>query len=205
MKIKTLQVGELGTNCYLVSDGNGITAVIDPGDDFETICDALTGLNPTTILLTHGHFDHTGAVNALKRKYGCEVVISALDEEMLDDDTKNAAFLMNMTTTPIKAEKLVNDGDTVEVGDLKFEVISTAGHTKGSVTYKIEDKLFTGDTLFRGTVGRCDLYGGNPARIIASLQKLSELEGDYEVFAGHDRKTTLDYERQTNHYLRTKR
>ncbi len=205
MKIKTLQVGELGTNCYLVSDGNGITAVIDPGDDFETICDALTGLNPTTILLTHGHFDHTGAVNALKRKYGCKVVISALDEEMLDDDTKNAAFLMNMTTTPIKAEKLVNDGDTVEVGDLKFEVISTAGHTKGSVTYKIEDKLFTGDTLFRGTVGRCDLYGGNPARIIASLQKLSELEGDYEVFAGHDRKTTLDYERQTNHYLRTKR
>lgn len=205
MKIKTLQVGELGTNCYLVSDDSGITAIIDPGDDFETICDALEGLTPATILLTHGHFDHTGAVNALKIKYDCEVVISALDEEMLDDDTKNAAFLINMATTPIKAERLVNDGDIVEVGDLKFEVIATAGHTKGSVTYKIEDKLFTGDTLFKGTVGRCDLYGGNPVTLIRSLQKLAKLEGDYEVFAGHDRKTTLEYERQTNHYLRTKK
>lgn len=205
MKIKTLVVGELGTNCYLVSDDSGTTAIIDPGDDYEMICDALEGLNPTTILLTHGHFDHTGAVNALKRKYGCEVVISALDEEMLDDDTKNAAFLMNMSTTPIKAEKLVGDGNIVEVGDLKFEVIATAGHTKGSVTYKIEDKLFTGDTLFKGTVGRCDLYGGNPVRLIRSLRKLAELEGDYEVFAGHDRKTTLEFERQTNHYLRTKK
>ena len=205
MKIKTLSVGELGTNCYLVSDDNGTTAIIDPGDDFEVICNALEGLNPTTILLTHGHFDHTGAVNSLKRKYGCEVVISALDEEMLCDDTKNAAFLMNMTTTPIKAERIVEDGDIVKVGDLEFEVIATAGHTKGSVTYKIEDKLFTGDTLFRGTVGRCDLYGGNPVRLIRSLQKLAGLEGDYEVFAGHDRKTTLEYERQTNHYLRTKK
>ncbi len=205
MKIKTLQVGELGTNCYLVSDDNGTTAIIDPGDDFEKICDALVGLNPTTILLTHGHFDHIGAVNAMKRKYGVEVVISALDEEMLGDDTKNAAYLMNMTTSPIKAEKLVDDGDTVEVGDLKFEVVATAGHTKGSVTYKIEDKLFTGDTLYRGTAGRGDLYGGNPVRLIRSLQKLAELEGDYEVFAGHDRKTTLEYERQTNHYLRTKK
>jgi len=205
MKIKALQVGELGTNCYLVSDDYGNTAIIDPGDDFEMIADALAGLTPKAILLTHGHFDHTGAVNALKRAYGCEVTVSVHDEEMLSDNVKNVAYLVGATPEPITAENLIDDGDRVKVGDLEFEVIATPGHTKGCVTYKIEDKLFTGDTLFRGTVGRCDLYGANPVKLIRSLQRLAELEGDYEVFAGHDRKTTLEYERQTNHYLRTKK
>lgn len=205
MKIKTLSVGELGTNCYLVSDDEGNTAIIDPGGDFETITTALTGLTPKAILLTHGHFDHTGAVNALKKAYGCEVTVSVHDEEMLSDSQKNAAFLIGAVTEPITAENLIDDGDTVKVGALEFAVIATPGHTKGCVTYKIKDKLFTGDTLFRGTVGRCDLYGANPVSLIRSLQKLAELEGDYEVFAGHDRKTTLEYERQTNHYLRTKK
>ena len=205
MKVKTLSVGELGTNCYIVTDSKGNAVVIDPADEFERIVSALDGCNVEAILLTHGHFDHTGAVNQIKERYNAKVVISAEDEEMLSDNMKNAAHLVNASPDPIEADSLVNDGDVVEVGELVFEVIATGGHTKGSVTYKIEDNLFTGDTLFCGTVGRCDLYGGNPVKLIRSLQKLAALEGDFEVFPGHDRKTTLAYEKQTNHYLRKRK
>ncbi len=205
MKVKTLSVGELGTNCYIITDSKGNTVVIDPADEFERIVSELDGHEVCAILLTHGHFDHTGAVNKLKQRYNAQVVISSEDEEMLSDNTKNVAYLVNASPDPITADRLVNDGDVVEIGELVFEVIATPGHTKGSVTYKIEDKLFTGDTLFCDTVGRCDLYGGNPVKLIRSLQKLAKLEGDFEVFPGHDRKTTLDYEKQTNHYLRNRK
>lgn len=205
MKVKTLSVGELGTNCYIITDQTGNAVVIDPADEPERIVAQLDGYSVGVILLTHGHFDHTGAVNELKKRYGAQVVISAEDQEMLSDNTKNAAFLVGASPAPITADRLVNDKDVVKAGELSFEVIATPGHTKGSVTYKIEDKLFTGDTLFCGTVGRCDLYGGNPVRLIRSLQKLAELEGEFEVFPGHDRKTTLSYEKQTNHYLRNKK
>ena len=205
MKVKTLSVGELGTNCYILTDSKGNAVVIDPADEFERIVCELGECAVSTILLTHGHFDHTGAVHELKKRYGAEVVVSAEDEEMLSDNTKNAAFLVGASPAPITADRLVNDTDVIEAGELTFEVISTPGHTKGSVTYKIEDKLFTGDTLFRGTVGRCDLYGGNPVRLIRSLQKLAKLEKDFEIFPGHDRKTTLNYEKQTNHYLRNRK
>lgn len=204
MKVKTLSVGELGTNCYIVTN-NDTTVLIDPADECETIVFALDGKEPSAILLTHGHFDHTGAVNQLKTRYNCEIIISAEDEEMLSDNNKNAAFLIDSFPAPIIADRLVNDGDTIEIGDLCFEVIATPGHTKGSVTYKIEDSLFTGDTLFCGTVGRCDLYGGNPVRLIRSLEKLAEFDDNFNVYPGHDRKTTIGYEKQTNHYMRKKK
>ena len=201
MKVKTLSVGELGTNCYLVTDQN-TTVVIDPADECDRIISALEGKQPSAILLTHGHFDHTGAVNELKTRYNCDVIISAEDEEMLSDNHKNAAFLIGAFPATITADRLVCDGDSLEIGDLKFEVIATPGHTKGSVTYKIEDALFTGDTLFCGTVGRCDLYGGNPTRLMDSLKKLAELDDSFTVYPGHDRKSTIGYEKQTNHYMR---
>ena len=202
MKVKTLSVGELGTNCYLVISQNGTAVVIDPADEYDRIVSALEGVEPSAILLTHGHFDHTGAVNQLKERYNCEIIISAEDEEMLSDNRKNAAFLIGAAPSAIAADRVVNDGDVLELGDLCFEVIATPGHTKGSVTYKIEDVLFTGDTLFCGTVGRCDLYGGNPTRLMQSLEKLAEQKDNLTVYPGHDRKTTIGYEKQTNHYMR---
>ena len=204
MKVKTLSVGELGTNCYIVTE-NGTAVVIDPADECERIVSALEGDELSGILLTHGHFDHTGAVNELKKRYGCEIIISAEDEEMLSDNKKNAAFLIGAFPSPITADKLVKDGDIIEIGSLSFEVISTPGHTKGSVTYKIDDSLFTGDTLFKGTVGRCDLYGGNSARLIESLEKLATLDDSFKVYPGHDQKTTIGYEKQTNYYMRKRK
>lgn len=201
MKVKTLTVGELGTNCYIVTE-NGTAAVIDPADECERILSALEGERLSAILLTHGHFDHTGAVNELKKRCGCEVIISAEDEEMLSDNTKNAAFLIGVCPSPINADRLVKDGDTIKAGSLSFEVIATPGHTKGSVTYKIGDALFTGDTLFCGTVGRCDLYGGDPEKLLKSLEKLSKLDDGIKVYPGHDRKTTIGCEKQTNYYMR---
>ena len=205
MKVKMLTVGELGTNCYLVTDQKGTTVAIDPADEFETIIAALEGETLSAILLTHGHFDHTGAVNKLKERYNCQVIISNYDEEMLSDNHKNAAFLIGSNPAPISADKTITDGDVLTFGDLKFEVIATPGHTKGSVTYKIEDVLFTGDTLFRGTVGRSDLYGGNSKTLMESLTKLSTLSDDFKVLSGHDQKTTLGYEKQTNYYMRNVR
>ena len=202
MKLKMLTVGELGTNCYVITDSKGNTVVIDPADEFDRIVSALDSEKLDAILLTHGHFDHTGAVNSLKRAYNCKVIISAEDEEMLSDNRKNAAILIGAYPEPIIADRLVKDGDIIEVGELKFEVIATPGHTKGSVTYKIEDTLFTGDTLFRGTVGRCDLYGGNSSTLMASLKKLSEFDDSFKVLSGHDQKTTIGYEKQTNYYMR---
>lgn len=202
-----LTVGGLDTNCYIVSDDAGNTAVIDPGDDFEKI-DRILSEEKTkvkTILLTHGHYDHTGAVNQIKEKYGCEIVISALDEELLSDDSKNAAEAMETTTKPIIADRLVEDADEIKVGELTFCVIATPGHTKGGVTYRLGNTLFTGDTLFRGTVGRYDLYGGNPIKLAHSLKRLMKLDGDYDVLPGHGMKTTLRYEESTNRYIRTKK
>ena len=205
MKVKTLSLGELGTNCYIVTDQKGATVAIDPADEFERIVSALDGERLDAVLLTHGHFDHTGAVNQMKKLYNCRVIISAEDEEMLSDNNKNAAFLIGSAPDPITADELVKDGDKIELGDLSFEVIATPGHTKGSVTYKIEDTLFTGDTLFRGTVGRCDLYGGNPQALVRSLEKLALLDDELKVLSGHDQKTSLGYEKQTNYYMRKKK
>lgn len=204
MRIKRITVGELDTNCYIVLSDSGQAAVIDPGSDFERIDGELTGLNADVkmILLTHAHYDHTGAVNELKKKYCCLTAVHSADEELLSDDEKNAASYMHKTTEPITADRLLEDGDEVQVGELVFTVIATPGHTKGGVTYRIADKLFTGDTLFKGTVGRSDLYGGNPLRLMRSIAKLMRLEGDFEVLPGHGEATTLRQEEATNPYIR---
>jgi len=198
MLIKTIPVGQLETNCYIVTDENTLDcAVIDPGDESNTILDYLemNHLKCRAVLLTHGHYDHVGAVDAIAEETGAAVYMNERD------DTRHAAD-PHLPYTLKANGKSYDDGDVIELGGLRFEVIATPGHTPGGVTLRCEDALFTGDTLFKGSCGRTDLPGGNMEQELKSLRRICELPGDYEVYPGHMDSSTLEREREFNYYCR---
>ena len=197
MLIKTIPVGQLETNCYVVTDEATLScAVIDPGDESNTILDYLEDnhLHCQAILLTHGHYDHVGAVEAVAEETGAPVYMSRLDDTGGADLRRPFALPEN--------GRYYGDGDTVELPGLRFEVIATPGHTPGGVTLRCQNALFTGDTLFRGSCGRTDLSGGDMEEELRSLKKLCELPGDYEVYPGHMDPSSLERERRFNYYCR---
>ena len=208
MNIKTLVVGIVRANCYLV--WNDLACVlIDPGDDAERIETALQQLGKPlkAILLTHGHFDHVGAVKALKERYPqVPVMIGALDEELLLEPERVYKGMLSRIpdSLHLKADRLLSDGDEINVKGMHFTVIATPGHTKGSVCYLYENAIFSGDTLFRGTCGRCDFYGGDSRAMHDSLAQLALLEGDRPVYPGHEGETSLDQERKYNRFMGSK-
>ena len=208
MNIKTLVVGIVRANCYLV--WNDLACVlIDPGDDAERIETALQQLGKPlkAILLTHGHFDHVGAVKALKERYPqVPVMIDALDEELLLEPERVYKGMLSRIpdSLHLKADRLLSDGDEIDVNGMHFTVIATPGHTKGSVCYLYENAIFSGDTLFRGTCGRCDFYGGDSRAMHDSLAQLALLEGDRPVYPGHEGETSLDQERKYNRFMGSK-
>lgn len=198
MLIKTIPVGQLETNCYVVTDENTLDcAVIDPGDDSTFILDYLEDnrLRCKAILITHAHSDHVGAVRAVQGATGAVVYMHQQD----DDKVRRIG---SMRFTLPENGVYYKEGDVVEVGGLRFDVIETPGHTPGGVTLRCENALFTGDTLFRGSCGRTDLPGGDMDEELRSLKKLCELEGDYEVYPGHMDSSTLARERMFNYYCR---
>lgn len=208
MKVYIKPVGVNGTNCYIVAGENGEAVVIDPGARADKLSAFIKekDLKPKYVLLTHGHFDHIGAVNALAKEFGCQVAIGAGDAEQLSDPEKSLCAMVGMPESEsiIHPDLLLHEGDTVEAGGMRFEVLDTPGHTKGGITLRCGDALFTGDALFAGGIGRTDFYGGDYQQLMASLKKLSDLDGDYQVFSGHGPETTLAYERKTNPYLDTR-
>lgn len=198
MKIKCLQVGPIGTNCYLLCDETAkVCAVIDPGGDADRVAAAVadTGCAPCAILLTHGHYDHTGAVAALREAWpNIPVYLSRWDQYV--NDAYAGQFF-----PPVPGAVNYGEGDTVTVGNLTVSVLATPGHSEGSVTLRCGDVLFCGDTLFAGSCGRTDLVGGSTKSILASLRRLGQLEGNLKVLPGHMEPSDLDTERQTNPYL----
>ena len=209
MKIYRMVLGPVSTNTYLVADDAGNTAVIDPADRPNDIIAHLRAKNltPRAILLTHGHFDHIGAIKGLKEAYPDLPVIIGRDDEyrLKESELRKESWLtpaMMEQYTGLAATRTLCDGDTIDVGALHFDVITTPGHTEGGVTYRCGDYLFTGDTLFCGSIGRTDFAGGNYAQLISSLKKLAQLPGDYTVLPGHDMDTTLEAERKTNYYVK---
>ncbi|MCL2366108.1 MAG: MBL fold metallo-hydrolase [Oscillospiraceae bacterium] len=198
MLIKTLPVGMLGTNCYILTDENTLKcAIIDPGGDSNTILDYIesNGLKTEAIFLTHGHFDHHMAFEAVMDYTGAPAYIN-------DKDATNGG-----APDPHKIDdggllKWYSEGDTFKIGGLDVLVMETPGHSPGSVTLKCESALFTGDTLFRDSCGRTDLGGGSMEVLLKSLKRLSDLEGDYEVYPGHAESSTMERERKFNYYVR---
>lgn len=197
MLIKALPVGQLETNCYIVTDEATLScAVIDPGDESGTILDYTESnhLSVQAIFLTHGHFDHTGAAEAVAQATGAPIWISSLDvnQEGARDPYKY---------TPTRPVRNLVNGERILVGNLEFEAIATPGHSAGGMTLCCESALFVGDTLFRDSCGRTDLGDGSMEVLLDSLRVLSQLPGDYEVYPGHMEATTLERERKFNYYM----
>ena len=194
IQIHTLTLGLYQTNCYIVhEEGSKSCVVIDPGYDANTSLGraALLGLEVEAILLTHGHFDHVGAVAALAADTDCRVFLK--EEEL--------SLPAAMTAGPLFYTDLY-EGGSLTIAGMDIRILHTPGHTPGSVCLLIGDAMFSGDTLFAGSMGRCDFPGSNLMDMRQSLKKLRALPGDYRVFPGHAEATTLEFERKTNPYLR---
>ena len=197
MLIKTLTVGQLEENCYVVINEKTLECVvIDPGDESNTILDDLEDnkLTCRAVMLTHGHYDHVGAVDAVAEETGAVVYMNSRD----DKGGKSRHLPYRLPQGGISYD----DGDVIDEAGLRFEIIATPGHTPGGVTIRCERALFTGDTLFRGSCGRVDLDGSDPMAEMLSLKRLCALEGDFEVYPGHMDSTTLERERMFNYYCR---
>ncbi len=198
MLVKTMPVGPIGTNCYILADeSQKLCAVVDPGGDAGAILEMLKedGLALSAILLTHAHYDHTGGVAGLEAAFpNTPVYVHKGDVEGV-----NPAIFPPL---PKDQVRYYDEGDQVMVGSIPVDVLHTPGHSKGSVVLKAGDVLFTGDTLFRGSCGRTDLPGGSYEQIMASLARLAALPGDYRVCPGHEGLSTLENERRQNYYMR---
>ena len=199
MKIISMQVGPIMTNCYiLIDEESKKTAVIDPGEDADRILAALREEDSQVeyILLTHGHYDHTTAVPELH---------AALPQARIyihQADANGAGSKLFPLAGQVEDLLLYDEGDTLALGGLTIQVLHTPGHSPGSVTLQVGDVLFSGDTLFAASCGRTDLPGGSYDQMMASLKRLGELEGEFRVLPGHNAPSTLDREREYNSFVR---
>lgn len=201
MKIVTIAVGQLMTNCYLLCDEQAkVCAVIDPGDEAGRVAEAVerSGCQLRYVLLTHGHYDHFTGLAGLLEKYDVPVYIHPADAE----EGRNNPWSLKFPRLDEAHQRWYGEGDTLTLGSLIIHVISTPGHSKGSVCLLVENVIFAGDTLFYGSCGRTDFPGGDYKEMLLSLARLARLEGNYKVYPGHDRPTDLDWERRMNPYMR---
>ena len=202
MKIDILPLGSYQTNCYIVrNDNSNSCAVIDPGYEPETVLARLDrlGLRLDSILLTHGHFDHVGAVEALVKATGCKLFMSQRDYSQRKTPMND--YLYPLHDKAFCEISFCEEGETITAGGLNFSVMETPGHTWGSVCYLCGDAMFSGDTLFAGSCGRTDLPGGDRISMLESLERLAEMDTDYRVFPGHGESTTVLREQKTNPYM----
>ena len=204
MQVKLFQLGMIGTNCYIFWDEDSRKcAVVDPGDEGERVANYIKGQNlePVAVLLTHSHFDHILGIPGLRAVWP-DLPIYCHPADV--DENQKTVTMFGSTFPAIGAFGKITpyvEGDKVEIGSITVEVIATPGHTPGCVTLKAGDILFTGDTLFRSSIGRTDLPGGSFGTLMNSLKKLGKLEGDYRVCPGHEGLSTLEDEKKFNGYL----
>lgn len=204
MEISVLQLGQIGTNCYIFYQAGGAKCgIVDPGDQGEQVAEWLKqqGLEPEAVLLTHGHFDHILGIPGLREAWP-ELPVYCHSADMGEGDTTRVFGQSFPTVRSFGNVTSYQEGDVVNVAGFDIEVLETPGHTPGSVTLRAGDVLFTGDTLFEGSMGRTDLPGGDEGQIMKSLKRLAQLEGDYQVLPGHEGQSTLERERKGNYCLK---
>jgi hydroxyacylglutathione hydrolase len=205
MIIKKLTVGPIMANCFIVGcDQTLEAAVIDPGDEAQRILRVLAEAKLTVkqIINTHGHFDHVGANRRMQAATGAPILIHALDAPMLSQLSRSAAaWGMSAEDSP-PPDRTIDEGDTIRLGTITFQVIHTPGHTPGGVSLLADGRLFVGDTLFAGSVGRTDFPGGDFNTLKSSIQKkLFALPDDVQVFTGHGPETTIGEEKRQNPFV----
>ena len=205
MNMLPVVVGVLSVNCYIYyCEETKLCAIIDPGANPERIMDLIkkNSLQPMYILLTHGHFDHIGAVKELKELTGAQVAIHREDEGMLTDAVLNLSAHFGRETVQVPPDFVLEDGDILQIGKTSLKVIHTPGHTRGGVSYLGDGILFTGDTLFRGSIGRTDLPRADFSELIQSVnEKLMVLDNSLPIYPGHGSPSTLKLESITNPFL----
>lgn len=203
MKIEQLVVGDLGVNCYIVScEKTKEAVVIDPGDYAKSILDKIENLNIVAIINTHGHADHIGANQKIKDATHADIMIHCNDAQMLLDPRLNLSVFLGEGIESYPADRILNSGDTINVGDIVLKVIHTPGHTKGGICLYTDGILFSGDTLFAESIGRTDFPGGSMQELIHSVtEKLLTLPDDTRVLPGHGPSTTIGWERMHNQFL----
>lgn len=212
MYIKRLPLGDVQANCYILCDEEtGVGAVVDVGDFSEYLLNEIkaSGMKELKyILCTHGHFDHIAGVSHLKKEFpNAQIVIGKKDAILTEDADKNAARYFGVSFDSFKPDVLVSENDILQIGNKNIRVLETPGHSMGGVCFICDEEkfVFSGDTLFKLTVGRTDLYGGNVNELLDSIERLMLLDDDYEVLTGHNVSTTIGNERVRNRYLRKKR
>jgi glyoxylase-like metal-dependent hydrolase (beta-lactamase superfamily II) len=190
----------------IVNEETKETLIIDPGAEAARLSERIRseGLLPVAILLTHGHFDHAGAVAELKEMYKIPVYAHEEEKKVLEDPMLNLTGMWSSRPVRYQADIFVRDGDILELAGFTIRVIFTPGHTQGGCCYYFEGNkvLASGDTLFHGSIGRTDFPGGSMSRLVRGIrEKLLDLPGDTEVLPGHDMRTTIGYEKQYNPFL----
>ncbi len=207
MNIKSVCLGPVSANCYVFCGENGEGAVVDPGDynfQLEKVIEECGIKTLKYIICTHSHFDHVSGVGRLKEKHpDAQVVVGTEDAPALSDAVLSAAADFGLPFYPCYADKTVVDGDFLSVAEYTFSVVAAPGHTKGGIIlYCEKEKIaFTGDTVFKGSVGRTDLFGGNHAQLMESIKKIKKFAPDTVLLCGHGESTTVAREMMYNFYL----
>lgn len=204
MKVEYFVVGPIDVNCYVISDDNGIGAVIDPGGNAERILAYIKkeNLDIRYVLNTHGHGDHIGADDAVRDGTGAPLYIHAADADMLTDARKNLSAFMGYQALARPADVLLHGGEEIAVGDIKLKVVCTPGHSAGGVCFVGDGFVFSGDALFADSIGRTDFPGGSQVELVSSIKReLMVLPDETEVYPGHGPKTTIGWEKVYNPYL----
>jgi glyoxylase-like metal-dependent hydrolase (beta-lactamase superfamily II) len=204
MKVKRLQAGVYAANCYIVHDDEGNGIVVDPAGDIEDIMDYLDekDIKVAAIVLTHGHGDHIGGVMELREKLNVPVMVHKDDEDMVGDGALNLSTSMPMGEVHFRPDKLLDDGQLIKVGSKEIRVIHTPGHTRGGICLLVDQILITGDTLFQGSIGRTDLYGGDFDMLMTSImERLMVLPDETIVYPGHGGQSTIGAEKRSNPFI----
>jgi hydroxyacylglutathione hydrolase len=206
MNIRTLAVGNLGANCFIVSDDQQHALIIDPGDEADRIAQVVRDnhLVVAAYLITHGHMDHLSALADLEREFAAPVGIHPADEKWAFGGANQMPPWYDVPDRPRNLHRVFVDNQEWSDFGLQYRVLGTPGHTPGCVCFHFprEKTIFTGDTLFAGSVGRTDFPGGDDQRLTQSLTRLTQLPGDTVVFPGHGPQTTIGQEKKTNPFLR---
>lgn len=205
MILKTITAGPLGVNCYLIGcEKTNAGAVIDPGDDAPVILDVIkkNNLDINYIMLTHGHVDHLAHLSKLKDEIETEFLMHQKDTFLLKGLFAQALMFGLPNPGKPTPDRLINDGEEISLGELKIKVLHTPGHSPGSVTYFVEDKLFVGDLIFAGSIGRTDLPKGDYQTLIKSVEtKIFTLPDETIIYPGHGPETTVGTEKATNPFF----